>query len=357
MSTSEIADHFLIPGRVSGIDSFGKGHIHKTYKVSTSENQTFILQQLNDFVFKDPVCLTENALKICAHLQMKADDGLINWQIPHLLPLKKDGYLLNVDGKYWRMMNFIHHSLKHSTVESNIFVTAGNAYGMFNLAMEGLPASSLCETIPDFHNLGHHYALLQDARYKGIPSRKNETKEECFFLEDNYAMASRIPEMKNSGMIPLRLTHNDTKMDNILFDSEGKVISIIDLDTVMPGIIHSDYGDALRSFAATAGENVKDTAAVRVNMEAFKDFTRGFLAAVRDLLTPPEKESLVYAPALFAYMQAVRFLNDYLRGDPYYAVSYPEQNLYRSRNQIVLFKAFLKKETEMAGFIESRLQN
>lgn len=353
MTAAEIARSFDTgPGNIR-VTNFGTGHIHRTYLVEKEDSEKLILQNINTFVFRKPYEMMDNALRICTHLRKKVTEGQLEWEIPEFIPTRDREFLFSDDeDRYWRMQRYIPNHLPKKSFGPVVY-KAGLAYGRFIELLSDLPGPPLFATIPHFHDLEFRMGEFELAIREGIKSRIRETEKEISTIQENREMAMRIPVLMKSGKLKLRTTHNDSKIDNILFDEKLNVVSVIDLDTVMPGIVHSDFGDAIRSFANTAAEDTENQARVDLDLNIFENFSRGFFESLKELLTDEERNSLALAPSMFAYMQTLRFLTDYLLNDPYYNTQYEKHNLVRTRNQLALFQSMKKKEVNIVETIGS----
>lgn len=337
-------------------EPFGEGHIHQTYLVKTAHhNPDFILQKINNFVFRDTDILMENLGRITSHLSGKIPGSGTGWQHLSFFPVH-DGSLYYTDGNgaHWRLMNFIPHDTREQ-IRCNIHLSAGEAYARFISLLGDLPGPPLKETIPDFHNLDNRLKNFREASDNGLPDRKKRAAGDILFAEEKAVQMAYIPDVLAEGKIRLRPTHNDTKLDNILFSSSGAIRGVVDLDTVMPGLPHYDYGDAIRSFGNSCLEDEKNLDRIELRMDIFESFSAGFIGTISGELNDMEKQTLVYAPPMFAYMQGIRFLTDYLSGDPYYKTAWPEHNLVRARNQFRLLASMDDNFTRMREIVEKLL--
>ncbi len=336
---------------------YGDGNIHLTYLIRTKPDNKFILQKINSFVFKEPELLMRNSLIISRHLDEKLKTESLDWVFPVFKKTKEGGFLCTEkDGSNWRLMDFIENE-KPVSIDSDLSEIAGSSYGLFIRLLSDLNPETISDTIPDFHNLEKRiqdfHLILKD----GDKKYRDACREEIDFLISREEIHTKLFQFQKSGQLPVRLTHNDTKIDNILFDNSGKPKAIVDLDTVMKGIVHSDYGDAIRSFANKAKEDEKDLEGILFNLEAFENYTKGFIRSLRNLLTQEEEKTLSLAPGMWIYMQAVRFLTDYLYGSVYYNIKYPEHNLIRARNQIKLLKDTESYQSHIEGIIHNTMKN
>lgn len=352
---SKIVENFKTRGTVKAIKPLGSGLINDTYKVETAESDStdYVLQRINHTIFQNIEMLQSNIEAVTGHIRKKlteAGETDIDRKVLTFLKTEK-GKTYSFDGEnYWRMMIFIPHAHTYETVNPEYSYHAGVAFGNFQAMLADIP-DTLGETIPDFHNMEFRLQQLREAVDADVAGRVAEVK---YYLDE---IASRATEMckaeqlHREGKLPKRVCHCDTKVNNMMFDDEGKVLCVIDLDTVMPSYIFSDYGDFLRTGANTGDEDDKDLERVNFNMEIFKAFTKGYLEGANAFLTPIEIENLPYAAALFPYMQCVRFLADYINGDTYYKITHPNHNLIRTQAQFKLLQSVEEHTEEMKAFI------
>ena len=355
----KIVEHFAIRGTVSEIKPLGAGLINDTLKVKTAEadQPDYVLQRVNTNVFPDVEMVMRNIYATTSHIRKKleaAGESDIDRKVLTFMPNKDDKTKLYavVDGQYWRMMIFIDNAITKQAVNPESSRAAGKAFGKFQAMLADIPVE-LGETIKDFHNMEFRLQQLREVIAADPAGRVNEPEVQAMLKEidaraDYMCKAER---MGREGILPKRVCHCDTKVNNMMFDKQDRVLCVIDLDTVMPNFIFSDYGDFLRTAANFTAEDDPDLSKVGFNMEIFKAFTRGYLRSAKSFLTPTEKELLPYAATLFPYMQAVRFLWDYISGDKYWKCKYPEHNLDRVKNQLTLFKSAYALKDEMAAFI------
>ena len=356
----DIVSKFAIKGTPEEVKPLGNGLINTTYKVKTVEPDApdYVLQSVNNAVFPDLDMLMGNIVAVTNHIRAKLEAAKtpdINRKVLEFVPLKDEDKYYYFDGeKYWRIMVFIPDTLSVSEVTPESAATVGETFGEFQAMLADIPVE-LGETIKDFHNIEFRLQQLRDAVAADPKGRVAEVKD---LLEE---IAKREEEMTKSerlyreGKLPKRICHCDTKVDNILFDKDGSVLCVIDLDTVMPSFVFSDYGDYLRSAANPLAEDDPNVDAIDFRVDIFKAFTKGYLKTAGAFLTPIEIENLPYAAALFPYMQLVRFLADYINGDTYFGIKYPTHNLVRSRNQFALLKSVEAHQKELQDFIASLL--
>lgn len=345
-----IVSCFAVEGEIKSIKALGNGLINDTYKVTTAgDSPDYVLQRINNAVFKDVELLQHNLEKVTDYLRGKGERTL------KFLPLK-DGsstYCFK-DGTFWRVSEFIRNSFTYEAVTPEYSRICGKTFGHFESLLIDFPYQ-IGETIPDFHNIELRVSQLKDAAEADAAGRLSnpEIKDILATLLDYADQMCKSERLYREGVLPKRICHCDTKVNNMLFDADGNVICVIDLDTVMPSFIFSDYGDFLRTAANFVAEDDPDISKVGFNMEIFKAFTEGYLESASSFLTSVEKENLPYAACLFPYMQAVRFFTDYLNGDTYYRIRYPEHNLVRTRNQLALFISAMENVPLMKEFIKS----
>ena len=346
--TETIASAFAIQGNILEIKPLGNGLINDTFRVCTDGPDDYVLQRINHAVFRDVELLQHNIECATAHLRRKGALTLT------FLPCKATGKTYWTDGDaWWRMSVFIRDSFTHETVDPASSYDAGKAFGRFEALLSDIP-DTLGETIPDFHNMELRARQLHDAVSADAAGRLSRPDvrsvlAELLPFEEEMCRAERL---YREGRLPKRICHCDTKVNNMLFDAWGKVLCVIDLDTVMPSFVFSDFGDFLRTAANTVAEDDPAIDQVDFRMDIFEAFTQGYLESASAFLTPLETEMLPFAACLFPYMQAVRFFTDYLNGDSYYKIQYPEHNLVRTRNQLALFHAAYAKRPAMAACVQ-----
>lgn len=360
-----IVNRFAISGIVTDIKPLGEGLINDTLIVRTAQTEApdYVLQRINTNVFPDVDMLMNNIRTVTGHIRQKLQtrgEEDINRKVLTFVPLKNDPSkfytLVAADeaGKPdepWRLMVFINDAVTKQAVNPESSEAAGEAFGDFQAMLADIPVQ-LGETIKDFHNMEFRLQQLKEVIAADPAQRVAGVQpiiDELLSYADEMTVAERLGR---EGRLPKRICHCDTKVNNMMFDKNDRVLCVIDLDTVMPNFIFSDYGDFLRTAANFTAEDDPDLSKVGFNMDIFKAFTRGYLRAANSFLTPLEKELLPYAATLFPYMQAVRFLWDYLSGDKYWKCRYPEHNLDRTRNQLALFKSAYALKPQMKAFIE-----
>lgn len=354
----QVVAQFNIQGVVSEVKPLGNGLINTTYRVVTEgDAPDYVLQHVNNAIFPDVEMLMNNINAVTNHIRTKYEaEGVedIERKVLRFVPAK-DGKYFYFDGeKYWRVMVFIPDTTSMSGVTPESSYIVGETFGNFQAMLADIPVQ-LGETIKDFHNMEFRLWQLREAVEEDKAGRLGQVQWLVNELERRADEMCKGEQLHREGKLAKRICHCDTKVDNILFDKDGKVLCVIDLDTVMPNYIFSDFGDFLRSAANTGREDDEELDNVNFNMEIFKAFTKGYLKSARCFLTPLEIENLPYAAALFPYMQTVRFLADYINGDTYYKIQYPEHNLVRSKAQFKLLQSVEAHQAEMQEFIDEQL--
>ena len=354
---------FAIQGTVGDVKPLGEGLINDTYLVKTAEADApnYVLQRVNEAVFPDVDMVMRNIEAVTTHIRKKLEaKGTpdIERRVLRFIPLKGENKLYTVvNGKYWRLMVFIPNAITKQAVNAESSRAAGEAFGQFQSMLADIPVQ-LGETIKDFHNMEFRLQQLHDVLKENPAGRANEPRVQQMLsiIEENAEEMCKAEKMGREGILPKRVCHCDTKVNNMMFDDQDNVLCVIDLDTVMPNFIFSDYGDFLRTGANFVAEDCPDMDKVGFNMEIFKAFTEGYLKSAKDFLLPVEVENLPYAAALFPYMQCVRFLWDYISGDKYWKCKYPDHNFDRANNQLHLFLDVKNHYCEMKEFIAKQME-
>lgn len=354
-----IVSHFHTKGTVHEIKPLGAGLINDTYKVTTLEQDApdYVLQRINHAIFQNVEMLQSNIEAVTRHIRKKLEErgeADIDRKVLHFLSAD-NGKTYWFDGaNYWRVMVFIPRATTYETVNPEYSYYAGVAFGNFQAMLADIP-DKLGETIPDFHNMEFRLKQLREAVAADAAGRVKDVQYYLDEIERRSDEMCKAERLHREGRLPKRVCHCDTKVNNMMFDENGNVLCVIDLDTVMPSYIFSDYGDFLRSAANTGLEDDKNLDNVNFNMDIFRAFTKGYLESAKSFLLPVEVENLPYAAALFPYMQCVRFLADYINGDTYYKIQYPEHNLVRTKAQFKLLQSVEEHTPEMKEFIQSQL--
>ncbi len=347
---------FQIPGEFSSAEPFGTGHINDTYCVQFDQGGTrrrYILQRINHSVFKNPVAVMENIQRVTAHLAGKiSGQPDASRRVLTLIPAR-DGaaFYRDMDGNYWRTSVFIEQARTFDVVESpSQAFQAAKAFGQFQNLLADLPAPRLHDTIPDFHHTPKRFAALERAIAADIADRVKLSQREIEFALSHKAICSVLLDAQ----LPERVTHNDTKFNNVLLDdATGEGICVIDLDTVMPGLALYDFGDMVRSATSPAKDDEQDLSKVTMQFPMFAALARGYLSAAGEILTPLEKKLLAFSGMLITFETGIRFLTDFLAGDVYFKVHRDGHNLDRCRTQFKLVESIEQQETEMNKLVES----
>ena len=353
-----IISHFAISGTVSEIKPLGNGLINDTYKVTTVEADApdYVLQRINDSIFTDVDLLQHNIEEVTHHIREQlVKEGADDIDRKVLTFIKTDeGKTYIKDGKnqYWRISVFIPNAITMDVVTPETSYHAGKAFGKFEAQVADI-TDRLGETIPDFHNMELRRDQLRQAVKEDRAGRAEGVKDFIADIEKYMDEMCLCQCLFREGKLKKHVCHCDTKVNNMMFDQEGHVLCVIDLDTVMPSLFVSDYGDFLRTAANTIAEDSPEFDKINFRMDIFEAFTRGYIESASSFLSPLEISLLPHAAELFPYMQAVRFLWDYLNGDHYWKCKYPEHNLVRAQNQWHLFLKAKEHEEEMKEVINN----
>ncbi len=350
----EICGSFKIPGKYVSYEEVTVGNINKTYKASFADEygnvKSYILQKINTYVFKNPAQVMENIERITDHIDKKKPDG----SFLHFFHASNGKAYVNDKTGYWRICRYIPSASCNASGDLDLVRSSGEAFGEFQMLLSDFDASTLFETIPDFHNTIKRYETLEKDVKDDPCGRVKEVKRELDWLLSVKDKACKMTEMKNAGLLPLRVTHNDTKINNVLFDKDTKkALTVIDLDTVMPGLVGHDFGDAIRFAANYVAEDSKEYEKAGVNLNVFEAFAKGFISKTAHTLTENELSTLALGCFVLACEQAVRFVDDYITGDKYFKTLYPEHNLDRTRSQAALAKDMLDKMDIMNSIVRN----
>lgn len=349
-----VCRRFGIEGELLKTKIFTDGHINSTYYAEFSENgetKKYLVQNINIHVFKNQEILMNNIVSVSEFLKKKIAEngGDPKREALNFLKTKDGAYYYIEDDCCWRIYDFIDRAFTYNIIDNkDVFENAGRSFGKFQCLLNEYPSENLKETIPDFHNTTKRIEALEKAAKDDKVGRLKNTQKELEFALSRKDKAKIGLELLKSGKVPLRVTHNDTKINNILFDEETKEgICIIDLDTIMPGLSLYDFGDAIRSGASTALEDEPDLSKVSISLELYESYVKGYLDCCADALTKAEVDHLAYGAWLMTFECGVRFLTDYLDGDNYFRIDYPEHNLVRAKNQFVMASDIERKMDRM----------
>ncbi len=351
MKEYNVLKSFAIEGEVKSIAPYGEGHINSTFLAETTV-KNYILQKINTVVFKQPENVMNNILLVTEHIEKKGALSLT------VIKTNAGEPMLKTEDGCYRVYDFIENSLTLQKAESaEDFCNAGFSFGEFQKALSDFDASKLSETIARFHDTPNRFENFKKAVEENKSGRLDTCKEETEFVLERKDTYDKIVKSLADKSIPLRVTHNDTKLNNILMDPETrKGKAVIDLDTVMPGSMLYDFGDSIRFGASTAAEDEKDLDKVHFDIELFRAYAEGFLGALGDSITEKERELLPYSAYLMTIECGMRFLTDYIDGDVYFATKYPEHNLVRCRTQFKLAYEMQQQEKEMSKVIDEILR-
>lgn len=348
----DICKRFNIEYEFDSYELLTSGHINTTYKVNFIRNnkiKSYILQCINTYVFKNPVEVMDNIFSVTSFIKNKLKESNIEDYKRYVLRYKKSEdkkpYIYEEDGSFWRCYRYIDNSTTfNETNNLKVIEECGKAFGEFQLYLADFPVKELNIVIPHFHNTKNRYEIFKESIKNNLSNRKDNVLDlinEYLSLEE---IATKMYKMQIEGKLPLKVTHNDTKCNNVLFDSDtNKHLAVIDLDTVMPGLIGFDFGDAIRFIANTCPEDEKDLDKVALDLNKYNAFYKGFVSQVKDTLNEDELKTLPLGAITMTIECGMRFLTDYLDGDKYFKVNYPEHNLVRSKCQLKLAKDMMKE--------------
>lgn len=355
---NEVLDYFMLRG--DNIIPYGTGHINDTYLATTQMGEKYILQRINNSIFKNPIEVMENIVAITEHIRKKVEKSGGDTCREVLKYLKtKDGkyYHETPDGNFYRAYRYIADAVTYDVVEKpEDFYRTAKAFGKFQKQLRDFPAEKLHETIPDFHNTRVRFEDFKKAVKEDRCGRLKDVQKEVEFFLEREECADVVINAMAKGDVPVRVTHNDTKLNNVLIDTKtGEGICVIDLDTVMPGSMLYDYGDSMRFGTNTAAEDEKDLSLVHSDLNLFEHYTKGFLEELKDDITPTEAELLPFSAKLITLECGTRFLADHLNGDTYFKIHHEGHNLDRARTQIKLAADMEKKMDEMSQIVKKYL--
>ncbi len=347
-----IFDQFQHEGEFSSFSELASGHINDTYLIKTEDRPHYVLQRINHGVFPNVPGLINNKVSVSAHLKTK---------LSHLPKVEQErrvlSFISTVDGKpfyedvqmgYWNLTQFIDDSVTFERVtDDEIAYEGGKLFGEFLNQTGDFKVNDLIEVIPNFHDMSFRYKQFDEALQGASAQRKAEAKDCIALVKASREEMHILQMLKESGAIPTRVTHNDTKISNALFDKNNKGLCVIDTDTVMPGIIHYDFGDAIRTICNTAAEDETDLDLVNFNIDYYKSYVKGFLETVGESLTPTELEYLPLGAKSIIFIMGLRFLTDFLNDDIYYKAAYSHHNLDRAKNQFKLLESYAKQYDEV----------
>ncbi len=342
------------------VKPLGAGHINDSFKVQTRNNE-YVLQRINHSIFKNVPELQTNILRVTMHIRQKLmaqNVENIDKKVLTLIPLP-DGKLFYQDseGNCWRMMLFIKDSKSYDEINPELAYRAGLAFGDFQKMLSDLSGGPLFETIPHFHNMETRLEAFRESVKNNKSGRLDRVRDLVDEIEKRADEMCKPERMHREGLLPKRTNHCDTKVNNILFDENDQVLCVVDLDTVMPGYVLSDFGDFIRTGANTGAEDDQNLDRVSVNLDIFESYAKGYLENATEFLTDAEIDNLAFGAKLLTYMQTVRFFTDYLDGDTYYKIHYPEHNLVRTKAQFKLLQSLEENFDRMREIVRNAAQS
>lgn len=354
----EIFSNFKADGSFESGKPYGSGHINDTFLIVTKEGDAtdYILQRINHLIFKNVPNLQDNILRVTTHLKNKLKeipgsnpDRETLTLIPSLenLPFYKD-----LEGNYWRLYIFIKNRSYDRVENPSQAFEGGKTFGRFQYLLSDLKGEPLFDTIPDFHNMQKRLDTFFDTVKNDPENRAKLSATEIKFVEDRAVEMNAIQRLGEEGEIPLRITHNDTKFNNVLLDEHDKGLCVIDLDTVMPGYIHYDFGDSIRTSTNTGNEDEKDLSKVEMDLQLFEAYSKGFLGETKSFLTENELDYLAFSGKMMTFIIGLRFLTDYIDGDNYFKIHHEHHNLQRARAQFKLVSSMEEQFNQMKEIIK-----
>jgi hypothetical protein len=357
LDLKDIVTKFAVDGNVEEVTPLGAGHINDSYMVRTQgDAPNYVLQRINHHVFTDVNALQNNIKRVTDHIRKKLlekNEPDIARKVLTLTPTTLGTlYHCSPDGSYWRMTPYIANSKSVDDISPELSLLAGRAFGNFQAMLADLPAPPLAETIPNFHNIESRLLTFREAVRNNLAGRLSKVENIVAEIETRAEKMCQVEQLHRDGKLPKRINHCDTKVNNILFDKDtDEVLCVVDLDTVMPGFVVSDFGDFIRTGANHGKEDDENLDNVFFRMEIFEAYAKGYLETAKDFLTPFEIILLPFGAKLLTYMQTVRFFTDYLDGDTYYKVKHPEHNLQRTKAQLKLLRSIEENYPKMLALI------
>lgn len=362
---NDLIREFNLKGSLSKIRCVSTGNINDTYIATTTFNcgeRAYLVQRVNHNVFSNPQRIAENVCNVTDHIEHKLREaGVADIRRRVLRYYRKpDGsfYHITDDGQYWRVLSYVYSSVNSSLSDIPHLRSAGLAFGEFQQYLSDYPAETLYETIPDFHNTKKRYDDLRAAAERNAAGRLDEVREEYDYLMSMEKEAFVLCELNEQGILPNRVVHNDTKCNNVMFDVDtGEHLAVIDLDTVMPGLVAYDFGDAVRFAANPGGEDNPNTHEIYLDLDYYAAFTEGFVPCLLGNVTDKEIETLPDGVLAITLELAARFLTDYLNGDVYFKCKMPKHNLVRTKAQIALAKDVFNKMPKLRSVLEGIIKS
>ena len=348
----EVLKQFCLDGEIADINVYGEGHINSTYKVDMKDGKSYVLQRINTSIFKNYEGVINNILLVTDYLKdiIRKNGGDVDRETMSLLQAK-DGkhYYVDKNGDCYRMYLFITDSKCYQTATNKeLLESSGKAFGKFMADLDGFDATKLADILPHFHETPIRYENFERAVRSDVKGRLSEVTNEVEFYRKRKDFYSVITDMLKKGEIPTRVTHNDTKLNNILFDANtDKALCVIDLDTIMAGSLLYDFGDSVRFGCSTAKEDEIDKDKIHFDLSLYESYLKGYLDGAMDKITKAEVDNLHVGAIMMTLECGMRFLTDYIEGDTYFKTAYPEHNLVRATSQMILAKEMEEKSEEM----------
>lgn len=348
----DILKRFDTHGQIDSIKPFGSGHINDSFLVKNADDRfpNYFLQRINHFVFKDVQGMMDNIHAVTEYLANKYQHEN-TYQTLRIVKARDGSLYTKYDEKYWRLYLFVEGLKSIDAPDSPELIHEGaNGFGKFMTDLSGFNAHTLNITIPYFHHMPRRLKRLAEVVAQ-VSTFTEEEKSEVEFVMAQSEDMCLLQRLQDAGKLPTRVTHNDTKFNNILFDEDNHAKCVIDLDTVMPGLVHFDYGDGIRTSASTCAEDEADLSIVDIDIESFEAFTSGYLEKTKEILTEPERETLLEGALMMTFIMGVRFLTDHLEGNKYYKTAYPNHNLVRARCQLELTRKMLARKPDLVSIV------
>lgn len=354
MNTKEILKAFIPDAEHCEVNPLGDGLINTTWIVKNpASGKDYVFQKINHNVFKQPDAITYNIRLINDYLTKKYPDYLFTSPV---IAIDGSDMIKTQEGDYYRLFGYVHGSYTHNELQKPVQAyEAARQFGKFTSLLAGIEISQLKTTIPDFHNLTLRFAQFADSLKNAESSRYEKGKDGIVFLVENRNIVDEYKEIIQSDDFKLRVTHHDTKISNVLFDKDDKGLCVIDLDTVMPGYFISDMGDMMRTYLSPVSEEEKDFTKIEVRVEFFRAIVKGYFEEMKGVLSESEKKAIIYSGKFMIYMQALRFIADYLNNDIYYGSRYEGHNLVRGLNQVALLQKYMSLEPQLAEVVTDEI--
>ncbi len=350
-----VLSQFALSGEPVSLAAYGSGHINSTYLAVCDDGARYILQQINTAVFHDPEALMQNIELVTSHLRARVSDprGVLR-----IIPSRGGGSFVVENGKYWRVYALVSDSVCYQAADRTLFYESAVAFGRFQNLLADFPVSQLIETIPHFHDTPARFNAFLRAVERNASGRRGQAQSEIEFVLSHESFMHTLTDLQKSGGLPVRVTHNDTKINNVLFDAKtNRALCVIDLDTVMPGLSVNDFGDAIRFGASTAAEDERNLSRVHFDIGLYGAYVEGYLSTCGRSLTKAETAMLPVGAKMMALECGMRFLADHIEGDGYFHISRENQNLDRARTQFQLVRQMEERWDDMRRIVDETTKN